>query len=79
MKIGAYQYGVTDDIFKNLEIIKKAVTLSIKKNIKLIVFPECALTGYPPRDIESSANTNLENLERAYEELVNLSSTNDVI
>ncbi len=78
MKIGAYQFDTTNDINENLEIIKKAVVQAINNNVKLLVFPECALTGYPPRDIESPADINFDNLERAYELLFNLANVNDI-
>lgn len=76
MKIGAYQFDITKDIKCNLEFMKKAIYKACKENIKLIVFPECSLTGYPPYDINSSANVNFDELELAFEELLNLASDN---
>lgn len=51
MKLGAYQFSVTKSIEHNLESVKKAIIKASHENVKLLVFPECALTGYPPRDI----------------------------
>ena len=48
MKIGAYQFGVTGDIERNFRAIERAVGLAVKQGVHLLVFPECALTGYPP-------------------------------
>lgn len=76
MKLGAYQFAVSKDIKRNLEIMKKAVAQASQKGIKLLVFPECALTGYPPHDIESSSSVSFDDLKSAYEQLQNLSMDN---
>ena len=55
MRIAAYQFAVTGDMVENFEKIKNAILLAKKNAVQLLVFPECALTGYPPRDIKSSA------------------------
>lgn len=78
MKIGAYQFAVTNDIKHNLEVIKKAVTKATHEGVKLLVFPECALTGYPPHDIESSSVVKFHELIIAYELLQNLVDENGI-
>ena len=55
MRIAAYQFAVTGDMVENFEKIKNAILLAKKNAVQLLVFPECALTGYPPRDIKSSS------------------------
>ena len=75
MKIGAYQFAVTKNINQNLETIKKAIVQASLEGISLLVFPECALTGYPPRDMENSASVNFNELTEAYEQLQNLALT----
>ena len=72
MKIGAYQFAVTNNIKHNVEIIRKAITQAAQEGVDLLVFPECALTGYPPRDIESSSLVNFDELNLAYEQLQKL-------
>lgn len=72
MKIGAYQFAVTSNIKYNLETIKKAVMQAVQAGVKLLVFPECALTGYPPRDIENSASVKFDELAFAYEQIQKL-------
>ena len=53
MKITAYQFAVSSDIRKNLETIEKAIREAADRQADLVVFPECALTGYPPMDMPS--------------------------
>lgn len=76
MKIGAFQFAVTGDMGHNLEVIKKAVVRAAQEGVKLLVFPECALTGYPPRDIENSAAVGFDELTEACEQLQGLAASN---
>ena len=55
MKIAAYQFAVSGNINDNIETIKRVIVEASGQKVELIVFPECSLSGYPPRDIESSA------------------------
>lgn len=72
MKIGAFQFAVTNNINQNMEIIRKAIIQAAHKGVKLLAFPECALTGYPPRDIERSSSVKFDELYLAYEQLQKL-------
>ena len=56
MRLAAYQFGVTGDIRHNMEIISKAVHMAAGQNVELLIFPECAISGYPSRDIEKSSD-----------------------
>lgn len=69
MKIGAYQFAVSGSIESNFSIVRKAILLASKMGMQLIVFPECALTGYPPRDIVSSSAVAWNTLNHTYDQL----------
>ena len=60
MRIGAYQFAVGSNITDNFHAVCRGVEEAVRQNIRLLVFPECALTGYPPRDIKSAADVNFE-------------------
>ena len=51
MRIAAYQFGVTGNVCQNMNTIRNAIEQAVEQNVKLLVFPECALAGYPPRDM----------------------------
>ncbi|MBQ8506792.1 MAG: carbon-nitrogen hydrolase family protein [Clostridia bacterium] len=55
MKIAACQFAVSGDMLKNDSRINHAVVTAAAQGAQLLVFPECALTGYPPRDIPNSS------------------------
>lgn len=78
MKIGAYQFAVTSEIKENLENIKKAILSAAEKGIKLLIFPECALTGYPPYDIPNSSCVDFDSLALAYKQLQELVNDSDI-
>lgn len=69
MRIGAYQFLVTGDVNSNFNKIKYAIDEAKERQIKLLVFPECALTGYPPRDLKSSADVDFARLDVIYDQL----------
>jgi len=48
LKVAAYQFAVSSDIRNNFEEIKKAISMAKENLVELVIFPECALTGYPP-------------------------------
>lgn len=78
MIIGAYQFKVTSNIEYNLKFIKSAIRSAAKEKVKLLVFPECALTGYPPRDIDSSSDIDFDKLDIAYGELQEISTEYEI-
>lgn len=78
MRIGAYQFAVSNSINHNYEVIKKAIIRASADGIKLLVFPECALTGYPPRDIESSSVVDFQKLDKVYDQLQDLINENEI-
>lgn len=55
MRIAAYQFPVCGKIGTNMRVIRDTVEEASYHNIDLLVFPECAITGYPPRDIPDAA------------------------
>ncbi|MCR4625766.1 MAG: carbon-nitrogen hydrolase family protein [Lachnospiraceae bacterium] len=78
MKIAAYQFAVTHNIDNNFETVVKAVRTAKEKGIELVVFPECALTGYPPRDMASSSDVDFLKVEECCNKLQSLCDETDV-
>lgn len=73
MKIGAYPFAVSGSLPDNLNIIRRAILQAAQENIELLAFPECALTGYPPRNLPSAGCVDLNALSAALDELQCLS------
>ncbi len=68
--VAAYQFEVSDDINENYDNICKALIMAkMEGNVQLIVFGECALSGYLGMDIESVEDIDYENLEFCLENL----------
>ena len=78
MKIAAYQFAVTSDIDKNYETVVKAVRTAKEKGIELVVFSECTLTGYPPRNMASSSDTDFLKVSDCCNRLQSLCDETDV-
>lgn len=69
MKIVAYQFAVTGNIKQNMQIIEKAIEQAAIEGVELLIFPECALTGYPPHDMEHVTDICYDDVERCFERL----------
>lgn len=66
MRIGAYQFPVTGSIKINREKIVQAIHGANDEKVKLLIFPECSLTGYPPRDVDNPSNVDFDELDDTY-------------
>ncbi|RKM62866.1 carbon-nitrogen hydrolase family protein [Butyrivibrio sp. XB500-5] len=73
MRLAAYQFAVTGNISQNMNIIRSAVSQAASAHADLIAFPECALSGYPPRDIGKSSDVDIEAINKAILELQEIS------
>ncbi len=69
MKIAAYQFAVTGNIKQNMQIIEHAIEQAAAEGVELLVFPECALTGYPPHDMEHVTDICYDEVEQCFERL----------
>ena len=69
MKIGAYPFAVTGDMERNAAIIERGAERAAQAGVKLLAFPECALTGYPPLSIPRASAVDFEQLSRAHERM----------
>ncbi|NOX66743.1 MAG: carbon-nitrogen hydrolase family protein, partial [Chlorobi bacterium] len=69
LRVAAAQFQLQPDLDANLKKINHFLDLAIKKNVDLIVFPELALTGYPPRDYTSISYIHQDTTEEAMEML----------
>lgn len=78
MRIALYQFGVSGNVKENMSTIKEAIKKAVSEKADLIVFPECALTGYPPRDIPFSKVCDFNLVSNALEDLKELADKNGI-
>ncbi|MCR4566517.1 MAG: hypothetical protein K5769_00495 [Pseudobutyrivibrio sp.] len=69
MRLAAYQFATSGNCNHNLEIIKKAIVRASENKVDLIIFPECALTGYPPRDFARADCIDVNAVSESIQEL----------
>ncbi|MBO2516625.1 MAG: hypothetical protein CW338_04995 [Clostridiales bacterium] len=51
LRVGACQFPVSGSMEQNYRYINSAVSAAAKSGVQLLIFPECAVTGYPPVSI----------------------------
>ena len=78
MIVGAHSFPVTGDGEHNFSTICAAAERAAEAGAELLLFPECALTGYPPRDIPSSAAADFPRLAEMHAALHKLSDARNL-
>lgn len=78
MKVVSYQFPVSGDVEKNCAHIVRAAAQASKKGARLLVCPECAVTGYPPRDVDSSKKVNYKTVEKAHASIAEAAWCHDI-
>lgn len=78
MRIAAYQFPVSGSIEENFKQMKMAIQHAAELQVRLLIFPECALTGYPPYDLPTSAHADLPKALSFQQELQHLSEAYDI-
>ena len=73
MRIGAYQFAVTGSIENNYAHIKAGIEKAFQSGVRLLLFPECAVTGYPPHCLPSSADVDFDQVLRVHHQIQTLS------
>lgn len=68
MKIGSYQFRVTGDVEHNFNSMKSGIEAAAKEGTRLLMFPECAVTGYPPHSIKSASDVDYKATEQIYDQ-----------
>ena len=67
--VAVAQAPQSSDLGENLRVIGRFAALARKARAHLLLFPECALTGYGPRHHESSATFDADAIEAGIEEV----------
>ena len=78
MRIAAYQFAVSGNISENYKEIEKAIYIAKTEKVQLLIFPECSLTGYPPRDISNSSCVNFNLVQSMCDRLQSVADQNDI-
>ena len=78
MRLAAYQFATSGNLDRNIGIIKKAIEQASEKKVDLIIFPECALTGYPPRDLARADCIDVNAVSESIQELQRLADELDI-
>ena len=69
MRIAAYQFPVTANLLKNRQNILEGMRQAAEQGARLLLLPECALTGYPGEDIDSTDEIDFEAVQSAVLEI----------
>ena len=69
IRLAAAQFELTDDMEHNLENIDQLSKKASDKDARLVLFPECAVTGYPGTDMGDLSRIDPNTVQEALERL----------
>ncbi len=69
MKVGLFQFAMTDHPIENITRIRAAVIEAAQQGVELLLLPECALTGYPKADPHTIKTISFQEVEHALVDL----------
>ncbi len=72
MKLGAYQFPVTGNPQENFRRIRTACDEAAQQGVRLVIFPECALSRYPSQDVPSVSYMDFQLIAKLQGELQEL-------
>ena len=78
MKIALFQYRPTNNLEENYQSIIKALNKAIAWKARFFFTKECALSGYPPLEIQSVENLDFNIIRSKIEEVKVIAKTNDI-
>ena len=73
MKIGAYSFAITGQIEANFARMKAGIEKAYEAGVQLLLFPECAVTGYPPHCVPSASQIDYSQVNLVHQRLQALS------
>lgn len=78
MRVGVFQFRGSDSIPDNHEAIKRAITEAARNKVRLLVFQECAASGYPPVETPAVERIDFECLSSYFEDIRQLAGKYDM-
>ncbi len=78
LKIATCQFPVAGDIRSNAKYIKQFIKEAAENQADLVHFSEAALSGYPPKDIQSFENFDWETLWKETYDIMYLAQTHHI-
>jgi omega-amidase len=78
MRFALLQFSINPDPNKNYQKIENAILQAKENNADVLVTQECALSGYPPIEIESVEEINFEKQEKELQKITALAKENEI-
>lgn len=79
MRFGAFQFRATGSPAENLCSIERGIQLAAERGVRFLLTQECALTGYPPIELESVSELDFEQINLALDRLQRLSAKHGMV
>jgi omega-amidase len=78
MNIGVFQFAGSGDLDANRAKILKAISSASALHVRLLVFQECAVCGYPPLEVPDIESLDFDKIERVIADIQIAAEEHDV-
>jgi omega-amidase len=78
MKIAVFQFAAGSVITDNFAAIQRAISEAHRSHVRLLVFQECALCGYPPVETKNVRDIDFQRMDSCIGEIKELSKQCDM-
>ena len=78
MKIAVFQFAAGSVISDNFAVIQRAISEAHRSHVRLLVFQECALCGYPPVERENVRDIDFTRMDSCIVEIKALAKQCDM-
>ena len=72
MRIAVYPFAAGNSVSENFSAIRRGIHAARQEGVRLLVFQECALSGYPPVEVEGIEEIDFKKIDSCFQELMAL-------
>ena len=79
MRFGAFQFSASSSLAENLGSIERGIQIAAERGVRFLLTQECALTGYPPVELESVNEIDFDQVNQALERVQHLATKHNMV
>ena len=70
VRIAVYPLASGNNVSENFSAIRRGIHAAHQQGVRLLVFQECALSGYPPVEVEEIEEIDFKKIDSSFQELM---------
>ena len=79
MRFGAFQFKANGSLTDNLSSIERGIQIAAERRVRFLLTQECALTGYPPIELQSVSELDFDQVNQALARVQHLAAKHNMV